>query len=109
AAPTERRDEHREPILPSSDGREVGLHLAAWFGLKPNQRLRLCHWPQRPEVILQDADAARIAERSQLAQQHRRRYPFRRGGLHPFSDVLLVLIELAWPRSTLIVRQPVAP
>src|ERR1700722_1528786 len=58
-------------------------------------------------MILQDAHAARIAECPQFAEQHRRRNPCRRGGPDPFSYVLLVMIELAWPRLTLVVRQSV--
>ena len=108
-APSQRRDEHREPVAPAPDGREVSLHLAPWFGLEPNQRLRLGHWSQRREVILQDAVAARIAERPQLAQQHRRRNPVRRGGLHSLIDVMLVGVELARSRFTLVPRQSFAP
>ena len=82
-APSQRRDEHRQPVRAAPDGREVDLHLAPWFGLEPNQRLWLGHWFEPREVILQDAVPARIAERPQLAQQHRRRNPFRRCGLYP--------------------------
>jgi hypothetical protein len=53
-APSQRRDEHRQPVTPAPDGGEVGLHLAPWFGLEANQRLGLRRWSQRREVSLQD-------------------------------------------------------
>ena len=40
AALAERRDEHRRPILPAPNGREVGLHLAPQFGFEPDRWLR---------------------------------------------------------------------
>src|SRR5215472_13971414 len=82
AAPTERRDERREPVAPAPDGREVGLHLAPGIGLEPNQRLWRSYRSQRCEIILEDAVAALIAEHPKLAQKHRRRNPVRRRHLH---------------------------
>jgi hypothetical protein len=61
SAPSERRDEHRQTVATAPDSREVNLHLTPWVGLEPDQRLRLGHWPQRHEVVLQDAHAAHIA------------------------------------------------
>ena len=43
---------------------------------------------------------ARIAECPQLAQQHRRRNPIRRGGLYSLIYVLLVGVELAEGRAS---------
>jgi hypothetical protein len=56
-APAQRRDEHCQPITAAADGREVGLHLTAWFGLEANQRLRFGYRPQRRKMMLQDPDA----------------------------------------------------
>jgi len=34
SAPSERRDEHRQPVVPAPDSREVNLHLTPWVGLE---------------------------------------------------------------------------
>ena len=39
AAPAERRNEYRQPLRPTADRRPVCLHLLAWLGLEPNDRL----------------------------------------------------------------------
>jgi hypothetical protein len=96
------RDEHRQPILPAPDGREVDLHLTPWVGLDPNQRLWLGQWSRSGKVILQDAVPAEIAERPQFAQQHCRRNPVRRGGLYSLIDVMLIGVKLARSRFTLV-------
>src|SRR5208283_2688122 len=46
-APTQRSDEHRQPILATSNRREVSLHLVARFGLEPYQWFRFGHRSQR--------------------------------------------------------------
>src|SRR6266446_1266208 len=108
-APTEGRDEHREPVASAPDDGEVYLHLAAGLGLKPDKRLGPDYRPQQPKMFLEDADPAPIAEGSQFAQQHRRRNPFRRGSLNSLDNVLLIRFELARPRLPPVARQPLAP
>lgn len=53
----------------------------------------------------EDAVAARITQRPQLARHHGRRYPVPRRGLYSFVYILLVRIQLARPRLTLVLRQ----
>ena len=62
AAPAKRSDKHREPVAAAPDGREVCLHLSPGIGFEPNHRLRVDHWSQRREMILQGTVAARIAK-----------------------------------------------
>src|ERR1700751_4786688 len=60
-------------------------------------------------MILEDAVATCIAERSQFAQQHSRRYPVWRRRLYSSVDVLRVRIELAPSRLTPGSGQAFAP
>src|SRR5262249_47957689 len=57
-APSQGRDEHRQPVASPADGSEVGLHLVPWFNLEPNQRIRLSRRPQSRKVLLEDAVSA---------------------------------------------------
>src|SRR5260370_31619109 len=93
SAPSKRRDEHRQPVTPTPDSRKVNLHLSPWISLESNQRLRLSEWSQSGKVILQDAVPAGVAEAPQLTQQHSRRNPVRRGGLHSLIDGMLVRVK----------------
>src|ERR1700745_2094244 len=60
-------------------------------------------------MILEDAVATCITERSQFAQQHSRRYPVWRRRFSSSVDVLLIRIELARSRLTPVSRQAFAP
>jgi hypothetical protein len=105
-APAKRRDEYRKPVVAAPDDRPVDLHLFAGIGLEADHRLRCCRRLQRRHEHLQHRVAAGITALAQLAQQHRRRYPFRRCRAQSFDHVEFERVKLPQPgRARLVARR----
>src|SRR5690606_3228028 len=95
-------NESQKGIAATPNMGEIRLHLLAWGRLEPNKRFRLSMLATL-QKLLQLRDASRVPEFLDLAQQHRCWNPVRSGCFDAPEQIVLVGIQLRWPRLTRLV------